>query len=59
VKQCCGSGIFYSRSGAEHFSIPDQDPNIFHPGSFIKRGIKDKNQLAFYGFMSKRSKKYN
>jgi hypothetical protein len=31
-------------SGCEHFSIrfPDPDPHIFHPGSYIKRGKKNK-----------------
>jgi hypothetical protein len=27
---------------SEHLSFPDPDPNIFHPGSYIKRGMKNK-----------------
>jgi hypothetical protein len=28
--QCCGSGMFYPGSGAQHFFIPD--PKSVHPG---------------------------
>jgi hypothetical protein len=45
--KCCGSGMFYPKSGSEHFYIPDPDP-----GSSIKTGKKTKTNffLSIYGF---------
>jgi hypothetical protein len=38
-----------------HFFISDPDPNIFHPGSFIKKRDESKNTVfhASYGFRKK------
>jgi hypothetical protein len=36
-------GCFIPEPNIFHFSIPD--PNSFHPGSYIKRGVKNKNYL--------------
>jgi hypothetical protein len=42
-------GCFITDPDPKIFSvrIPDPDPNIFHPGSYIKRGMKSKNYFMF------------
>jgi hypothetical protein len=42
--------MFYSVF--ELFSLRISNPDLFHPGSYIKRWMKNKNNffLAFYGF---------
>jgi hypothetical protein len=40
--------MLYPGSGSKNFSIPDPDPNIFYPGSYIKRGIKNKTTGIFF-----------
>jgi hypothetical protein len=44
--------MVYPGSGSKHFFIPDLVPNIFHPGSYIKRRKNNKTNffLAIYGF---------
>jgi hypothetical protein len=39
--QCGGSGMFYPGSGYERFFLLDPRSEHFHPGSFIKRGMKN------------------
>jgi hypothetical protein len=43
AEQCSGSGMFIPnpRYGSKNFSFRIPDPKIFHPGSFIKRGMKN------------------
>jgi hypothetical protein len=50
LPQSYGSGMFYP--GYEHFFILDPDPNIFHPGTYMKRRMKSKNYI-FSCFRSK------
>jgi hypothetical protein len=56
-RECCGSGMFYLGSEFDLVLIPDPDPNIFYPGSYMKVECKLTQYryffLAFYAFRSK------
>jgi hypothetical protein len=47
--------MFYIGAGSDHFLIPDPDPNIFHPASYINKWNANLPYLflASYAFRSK------
>jgi hypothetical protein len=45
--------MFNPGSVSDHFLIPDPDPRIFHPGSYVKSGMQTYFFLAAYAFRRK------